>query len=51
VLDGIALDRYTFVRDAYLARRRNQVYDGDPPEEAPSSDEPPVAAPVPPSKP
>ncbi|HEX5804673.1 MAG TPA: VacJ family lipoprotein [Azospira sp.] len=51
VLDGIALDRYTFVRDAYLARRRNQVYDGDPPEEAGSSDEPPVAAPVPPSKP
>jgi phospholipid-binding lipoprotein MlaA len=33
VLDDIALDKYTFVRDAYLARRRNLVYDGDPPEE------------------
>jgi phospholipid-binding lipoprotein MlaA len=51
VLDGIALDRYTFVRDAYLARRRNQVYDGDPPEEAQSSDEPPAPAPIPASKP
>jgi phospholipid-binding lipoprotein MlaA len=52
VLDGIALDRYTFVRDAYLARRRNQVYDGNPPEEAEMSDEPPPAAPAPsPSKP
>jgi phospholipid-binding lipoprotein MlaA len=40
VLDDIALDRYTFVRDAYLARRRNQVYDGNPPEEAEPSDEP-----------
>jgi len=29
----IALDRYTFVRDAYLARRRSAVYDGEPPEE------------------
>lgn len=52
VLDGIALDRYTFVRDAYLARRRNQVYDGNPPEEPAESDEPPAAAPGPtPSKP
>jgi phospholipid-binding lipoprotein MlaA len=51
VFDGIALDRYTFVRDAYLARRRNQVYDGDPPEEAQSSDESPAAAPIPASKP
>lgn len=31
VLDGIALDKYSFLRDAYLARRQNQVYDGDPP--------------------
>lgn len=34
VLDGAALDRYTFLRDAYLQRRRNQVYDGNPPEDA-----------------
>lgn len=33
LLDDIALDRYTFVRDAYLARRHNLVYDGNPPEE------------------
>lgn len=32
VLDDIALDKYSFVRDAYLARRRSLVYDGDPPE-------------------
>jgi phospholipid-binding lipoprotein MlaA len=31
LLDQIALDPYTFLRDAYLARRRNLVYDGDPP--------------------
>lgn len=31
MLDEIALDKYIFVRDAYLQRRRNQVYDGDPP--------------------
>lgn len=39
ILDGIALDKYTFVRDAYIARRRSLVYDGDPPEE-PSDSEP-----------
>lgn len=33
LLDDIALDRYTFLRDAYLARRRNLVYDGNPPDE------------------
>jgi phospholipid-binding lipoprotein MlaA len=32
VIDDIALDKYTFVRDAYLQRRRSLVYDGDPPE-------------------
>jgi len=26
-----AIDKYTFVRDAWLQRRRNQVYDGNPP--------------------
>lgn len=31
LLEQAALDRYIFLRDAYLARRRNQVYDGDPP--------------------
>jgi phospholipid-binding lipoprotein MlaA len=33
VIEDVALDKYSFIRDAYLARRRNQVYDGDPPEE------------------
>jgi phospholipid-binding lipoprotein MlaA len=32
VLDQTGLDRYSFLRDAYLQRRRNQVYDGNPPE-------------------
>jgi phospholipid-binding lipoprotein MlaA len=31
ILDAAALDPYAFVRDAYLQRRRTQVYDGDPP--------------------
>lgn len=29
-----AYDRYAFIRDAYLQRRRYLVYDGNPPEEA-----------------
>lgn len=31
LLEGAALDRYSFMRDAWLQRRRNQVYDGNPP--------------------
>lgn len=39
--DDAALDRYTLLRDGWLARRRNQVYDGDPPEEEdPYGDDP-----------
>lgn len=30
--DRMALDKYTFTRDAYLQKRLNDVYDGDPPE-------------------
>jgi phospholipid-binding lipoprotein MlaA len=33
LVDQAALDRYTFIRDAWLQRRRNQVYDGKPPRE------------------
>lgn len=33
VVDGAALDKYSFFRDAYLQRQRNQFYDGNPPEE------------------
>lgn len=36
VVNGAALDRYSFTRDAYLQRQRYQVYDGNPPDEEPS---------------
>ncbi|MFL6698145.1 MAG: VacJ family lipoprotein [Vitreoscilla sp.] len=32
MLDELAFDRYTFMRDAYITRRRSLVYDGNPPE-------------------
>ena len=31
MLDTMALDRYSFLRDAYLQRRRSLIYDGEPP--------------------
>jgi len=33
VVEGAALDKYSFTRDAYLQRQRNRQYDGNPPEE------------------
>jgi phospholipid-binding lipoprotein MlaA len=47
VVDGIALDKYSFIRDAYMTRRRSQVYDGDPPDlpEAKEPASPPPAVP------
>jgi len=33
VLEGAALDSYSFRRDAYFQRQRNILYDGNPPEE------------------
>ena len=33
ILEEAALDKYVFQRDAYLQRRRNLVYDGQPPRE------------------
>ena len=33
IADQAALDKYSFVRDAYLQHRKNLVYDGKPPEE------------------
>ena len=33
LLGDISLDKYTFVRDGYLQRRRSQVYNGSPPPE------------------
>lgn len=44
LLEGIALDKYLFVRDAYLQRRRNQIYDGNPPPE-PDDEPAPAKAP------
>jgi phospholipid-binding lipoprotein MlaA len=38
LIEGAALDRYLFIRDAYLQRRRNLVYDGNPPR-TPDEDE------------
>ncbi len=31
VMDEAIIDRYSFLRDAYLMHRQNQVYDGNPP--------------------
>jgi phospholipid-binding lipoprotein MlaA len=33
LLDSVALDKYTFVRDGYLQQRRNAIFDGNPPDE------------------
>lgn len=33
LIDDIALDKYAFMRDAYLQRRHSLVYNGEPPEE------------------
>jgi len=33
VLDDAVIDRYSFIRDAYLMRRQNLVYDGNPPKQ------------------
>jgi phospholipid-binding lipoprotein MlaA len=32
LLSEVAIDKYSFTRDSYLQYRRNQVYDGNPPE-------------------
>jgi phospholipid-binding lipoprotein MlaA len=46
MLDQAALDPYTFTRDAYLQKRRNDVHDGAPPPEPepPDADEAPSAS-------
>lgn len=31
VVEEAALDKYSYIRDAYLQRRRNQIFDGRPP--------------------
>lgn len=39
ILDEAALDKYTFIREAYLQRREYLVYDGNPPKKAEEFDE------------
>jgi phospholipid-binding lipoprotein MlaA len=34
VIEEAALDKYSYVRDGYLQRRRSLVYDGNAPREA-----------------
>ena len=46
LVDDVALDKYSFVRDGYLQRRRNLVYDGNPPE-LPEEEEAPADPPEP----
>lgn len=48
LLDDIVIDRYAYIRDAYLLRRQNLVYDGNPPHDAADDyyeDETPAATP------
>jgi phospholipid-binding lipoprotein MlaA len=41
LLEEAALDKYVFLRDAYLQRRRSQIYDGHPPRLPREDDEQP----------
>jgi phospholipid-binding lipoprotein MlaA len=47
LLSGAAIDKYSFTRDGYLQFRRNQVFDGNPPDDEQLED--PSAEPVAPS--
>lgn len=48
IINAAALDKYSFIRDGYLQRRRSLVYDGNPPRE-PDEDEEPEEADVAPA--
>jgi phospholipid-binding lipoprotein MlaA len=50
LIDEVALDRYSFLRDAYLTRRRSQVYDGEPPDAPEPEEDGPGEPPPPPSR-
>ena len=39
VIEGAALDPYSLIRDAWLQRRRNAVFDGNPPDEPEMEDD------------
>lgn len=45
ILDAVALDKYSFTRDIYLQTRRNEVFDGNAPEEVPKDVENPEVKP------
>lgn len=45
LLDDVALDKYAFTRDAYLQRRQNLIYEGNPPDEDEPLDDPDDGAP------
>lgn len=47
LLDGAVLDRYAFIRDAYLQRRESLVYDGNPPQDLSEDESPDNTAPTP----
>lgn len=38
VLDQAALDKYSFTRDVFLQKRRNDIHDGNPPDEDPPAE-------------
>ena len=46
LLDDVALDKYAFTRDAFLQRRQNLIYEGNPPEEDEPLDDAEDEAPV-----
>lgn len=55
LVDDVALDKYSFIRDGYLSRRRDALYDGAPPmdtfqdepDDAPAPAGAPAASPAP----
>lgn len=40
MLEEASIDRYSFTRDAFLQYRRSQIYDGNPPDEDDTNDDP-----------
>ncbi len=45
MLEEVAIDPYSFTRDAFLQRRRSSIYDGDPPDEIDPIPEQPKTSP------
>ena len=40
MLEQASIDKYSFTRDAYLQYRRSQIYDGNPPDEEDTTEDP-----------